>query len=64
MLDPHLKHKIVKVHAYSISNEENKKKMYLIMDLMKNGDLYFHLCRIQKKYGRFFPEQAIKVIAY
>lgn len=34
------------------------------MDLMKKSDLYFHLCRLQKKNGRFYPEVAIKRIAY
>ena len=53
MLDPDLKHKIVKVYAYSINDE--KRKMYLIMDLMKKSDLYFHLCRLPKKNGRFYP---------
>lgn len=52
MGDAGLRHKIVKVHAYSINHEKNK--MYLIMDLMRKSDLYFHLCRVQKKNGRFF----------
>jgi hypothetical protein len=34
------------------------------MDLMKKSDLYFHLCRLQKKNGRFYLEAAIKRIAY
>jgi serine/threonine protein kinase len=38
--------------------------MYLVMDLMKKGDLFFHLCRIDKKNGRFFQTKAIKKIAY
>ncbi len=38
--------------------------MYQVMDLMAKGDLYFHLCRLDKKNGRYFQETAIKRIAY
>lgn len=34
------------------------------MDKMEKGDLYFHLCRLDKKNGRYFHENAIKRIAY
>ena len=33
------------------------------MDLMKKGDLYLHLNKVQKKNSRFFPAKAIKRIA-
>lgn len=33
------------------------------MDLMKKSDLYFHVCRVQKKNGRIFNEITIKRVA-
>jgi hypothetical protein len=48
------------VHAWSASNN----KLHIVIDLMKRGDLFFHLTKLKIKNGRFFPEKAIKRIAY
>jgi len=38
--------------------------MIIVKDLMKRGDLFYHLSKLKSKNGRFYPENAIKRIAY